>query len=145
MKCIDDELIQKYIDGEVSLQETGHIEAHMADCPQCARNIDEQSAFAGYIKRDISRLGGQPAVVPRFVAPVARKHRMNIRIKHYIYAASAACILVLIIFTLPKNSREKEIQLIYSFEGDYDANRPVSQQEMVIKIIDPKGKVTEYN
>jgi hypothetical protein len=61
-----------------------------------------------------------------------------------LYAVSAACAIFLIVHLFPKQqSKEKEIQLIYSFDGDFDANRTVSQQEMVILMINSDGKVIE--
>jgi len=146
MKCINDELIQKYIDGEASTQEAGQIEKHIAGCSICARKIEEQRTFAGAIKRNINNMGRQPVIIPEFITPVTQKRRLNI--KYYIYAVSAACAIFLIIFLFHdrnKNRNEnKEIRVIYSLEGDYDANRTVSQQEMVIMMIDSNGKIIEY-
>jgi len=78
MKCIDDELIQKYIDSETNSGEAVLIESHAADCPQCARNIETQRAFADYIKREVGQWGRQPDVIPEFVAPATGKRRLKI-------------------------------------------------------------------
>ena len=148
MKCIDDELIQKYIDGETDAQETGRIEQHLTDCSRCARNVEEQRAFAGIIKRDIGKMGRQTVAIPGFVAPVVPKRKLNVKIRHYIYAVSAACAIFLLFFLILEHNepnQENEIQLIYSFIGDFDANRTIFQQEMTIIVIDAKGKVVEYN
>ena len=144
--CINDELIQRYIDRETGSEESARIEKHAADCPQCARNIEEQKSFSDYFKREIGQWKGQPDTIPEFVAPVTRKRELNLQIKRYLYAISAACaILLLIVLLFPKQSKEKDIQLIYSFDGDFDANRTVSQQEMEIIMIDSEGKVVKYN
>jgi len=145
MKCIDDELIQKYIDGETDSEEAALIEKHTADCPQCARNIETQKAFADYIKREVRQWGRQPDVIPEFVAPATGKRRLSLKLKHYLYVVSAACAIFLIVVLFPKQKKEKDIQLIYSFDGDFDANRTVSQQDMVIMMIDSDGKVVRYN
>lgn len=145
MNCIDDELIQRYIDGEANLQEAEFVEKHVVHCSKCARDIEEQREFSTAIKRNIACLDIQPVMIPAFVAPVARKHKLSIKIRHYLYAASAACVLFLIIFLIPKRTVAKEVQLIYCFEGDFDSNQPVSKQEMVIRMIDPDGNVTEYH
>ena len=145
MKCIDDELIQKYIDGETDSEKAALIEKHAADCPQCARNIEKQKAFADYIKKEVGQWGKQPDVIPEFVAPTTGKRRLSLKLRHYLYVVSAACAIFLIVLMFPKQKKEKDIQLIYGFDGDFDANRTVSQQEMVIMMIDSDGKVVRYN
>ena len=148
MKCIDNELIQRYIDGETNLRETVGIEKHLANCSPCTRNIEAQRTFAGAVKNRIKNWSSQPVVIPEFVAPVAKKRKLNVKIRHYIYAASAACAALLLFFLISEHNgknRENEIQLIYTFVGDFDANRTISQQEMTIIVIDANGKIVEYN
>jgi len=148
MKCIDDELIQRYIDGEIDARETDRIEKHLADCSPCARNVAEQRVFADGIKRTIGQWSAQPVIIPEFVAPVARKRRLNVKIRHYVYAVSAACAALLFVFLLPERKSDlhnAEIHLIYGFHGDFDANRPISQQEMTIMMVDANGRIVEYN
>jgi len=145
MKCIDNELIQRYIDGEASPFETERVEKHIAECSQCARNVEEQRAFACYLKKEIGQWGKQPVIIPEFIAPfITPRRRLNLKIRHYVYAVSAACVIFLIVFLFPDKNKNKEIRMIYSLEGDYDSNRTVSQQEMTIIIIDADGKIIEY-
>ena len=145
MKCIDEALIQRYMDGETGAQETGRIEKHVAGCSQCARNIEEQRAFADCIKREIGHWGKQqPDFIPEFIAPVVRKHRLNVKIRHYIYTVSAACAIFLFVILFPDRNEKKGIQLIFSVDGDFDSNRTASQQEMIILMIDANGNIAEY-
>ena len=144
MKCIDDELIQRYLDSETDAREVERIEKHVAVCASCARNIEQQRIFADGIKKAIGQWGRQAVVIPEFVAPVARKRK----IRHYIYAVSAACAVLCFVFLLPERNRqnqEKEIYLIYGFDGDFDANRTISQQNMTIMLVDANGRIVEYN
>ena len=146
MKCNDNELIQKYIDGETTLSESKQVEKHIADCRSCIQNIEEQKTFTDYIKKEIGRWGKQPLVIPEFLAPIPKKNKLKLKIKHYYYAVSAACVIFLLLFLFPEQkSKEKETRLIYGFCGDFDSNLPVSQQEMTIIIIDSNGKVIESN
>jgi predicted anti-sigma-YlaC factor YlaD len=144
MKCIDNELIQKYIDGETKLQETDLIEKHVAHCSKCVQNIKEQKTFAENIKLKIRQLDKQPVFIPEFVKPDAQKRDLNLKIRHIVYAVSAACAIFLFVFLLPKQSKETDFLMIYCLEGDFDSNKPFSQQEMVIKIIDSNGKIVDY-
>lgn len=156
MKCINNELIQRYIDGETDLQETARIKKHLSDCPQCTRNVEEQKTFAEAIKKRINNSCQPPFAIPEFVAPnvckhtSVRKHKLNLKIKYYIYAASAASAIFLIFFLRKEHNAEPphvppSIQLIYGFNGDFDSNRTVSQQEMTIIVIDADGKIIECN
>ena len=147
MKCIDDELIQRFIDSETDSQETARIEKHLADCAQCVRNVEGQRAFAGVIKSNIESWGSQPVIIPGFVTPVSRKNKLNLKIRHYIYAVSAVAAVLLIVVLRPEQNKEElntVVQLIYSFDGDFDSNKTVSQQEMTFFMITPDGKVVEF-
>ena len=144
MKCINDELIQKYIDGETDSQETVRIEKHLADCSPCAQNLAERKAFADAIKTKIGQWGRQPVIVPGFVAPVFRKHRLKLKVRHYVYAVSAACAVLLFVFLRPEQSEDDlntTVHLMYSFDGDFNSNRPISQQEMTIKVMGADGNI----
>ena len=145
MKCIDDELIQKIIDGETDSQETTLIEKHLAECAPCVRNVEEQRAFACVIKNKIESWGSQPVIIPRFINPVSRKNKLNLKIRHYIYAVSATTAVLLFLFLFPERNElhPNTLHLIYSFDGDFNSNRTVSQQEMTIRVIDADGNTIE--
>jgi len=147
MKCINDELIQKYIDGETHAPETESIEKHVEKCPLCAHRIEEQRVFAGNIKSTLNSWRTNPVAIPEFVTPAAPKRRLIIKTKYYIYTASvaAACVIFLALFLLPRENETIEYQMVYYFDGDFDSNRTFSQQEMTIKIFDANGKIIELN
>jgi len=149
MKCINDELIQKYIDGETDLQETNRIKKHLTECSQCFHKVEEQKAFIEAIKRRLGDTDKQAVIIPEFVTPTVRKRKFNLKIKHYIYAVSAASVIFLIIFLRHEQSVEScsnpSVQMIYSFDGNFDSNKTVSQQEMTIVVIDANGKIIDCN
>jgi len=145
MKCIDDELIQSYIDGETDSQETDRIEKHLADCSLCAHSIEEQRAFADVIKTEIGHWGRKLDIIPDFVAPNTRKHRLKLKIRHYIYVVSAACAVLLFVFLRSEQTAatQSSIHLMYTFDGDFNSNRTVSQQEMTFIVMDADGNIVE--
>jgi len=147
MKCIDDELIQKFIDGETNPQETNLIKKHLEECAQCARKVEEHRAFAEAIKRGIYTMGKQTVVIPEFIAPTIPKRRFKVKTKHYIYAttAAAACVAFVMLFLPQRENEVNEYQMIYCFDGNFDSNRTYSQHEMTIKIFDSNGKMIEFN
>ena len=173
MKCIDDELIQRYIDGETNLLETEQIEKHIAVCSPCAGIVEEKKAFANAIKNELQKLGNRFVVVPEFTVPTTRtearsasstklKHPFpeacrrerglrqahpRFNLKYIVYAVSAACVAAFMLFVLLPERQEKveESQiLMYSVIKDFDANRPYSQQETSIYMIDGDGKIIDY-
>jgi len=200
MKCISEELIQKYIDKEASAKEKVYIISHSADCARCAEKIEDMQQTASQIKQTIGLIDENNVEIPGFTKPLDHQNIIRTNITRIIYAASAACIILLLFFIFQKQNHEvklvsnrvsdgmetaflstrdssptshdrqtridainkKESQepgqaiskrhsltdltLVYSFnlESEFNANLPISEQEMVIQIIDPQGKVTKY-
>ena len=64
MNCIDDVIIQSYIDGETDIRETEQIETHIAECSLCSNRIEEKRAFANIIKADLQKLNSPSVEVP---------------------------------------------------------------------------------
>jgi len=75
MKCIKDEIIQKYIDGETTARETAAIEKHAETCSFCAQKIENQRVFAKQMKEKMGSWENFPTVIPEFKAPNLSKRR----------------------------------------------------------------------
>ncbi|MCL2073133.1 MAG: zf-HC2 domain-containing protein [Marinilabiliaceae bacterium] len=144
MKCIDNTLFQNYIDGETTPQETEMIKKHINGCSQCAQIFEQQRIFATNIKTNINKLVNEPIKIPDFIVPAIKKRHFKIKIRHIVYAVSAACAIIAVLFLFPKKSQEIEYRLIYCFDGEFDSNKTYAQQEMVIKMIDSNGKIISY-
>jgi len=146
MKCISDGLIQKYIDGEVNLKEEAFIKEHISDCENCAQRLEERKELANSIRKVINQFGSIEVDVPEFKLPIAQKKIISIKHKRYVYSISAACILILIFFVFLNQKQTENIEINYSYnlESEFDANLPVSEQEMVFQIIDSDSKLTTY-
>ena len=130
MKHIDNELIQKYIDGEVTQNEICFIEKHIADCQECDDNIEKHKELISFIKKDYSV---EDIYIPEFTKPARIKSW-----KRYIYYATAACIagLLFLLFTEKKVQEDKNPEILFLYTIDeYDANETILQQEMNLKII----------
>lgn len=143
MKCIDDELLQKYIDGELEPQERAAVEEHIAVCSRCVRKMEAQKQFVEIFKSDMNRLGREPEMIPAF-DKTAKRRKTAIRKRFIIYAAAAAaaCALLLILIGQPKENPE-EFTIIYGIDGSFDANKPYLQQDMVMYLVDKDGNVME--
>jgi len=144
MKCFSDVLIQKYVDKETSAKENSMIQSHVATCSECAKKIEERRKTTNHIKKLLGSLYKEEVQVPNYHEPEHQKKTLSIHLKKVVLVALAACLLILflIFYQKPKD----KIEAVYSFdvESEYNANLPLSEQEMVIEIIDSKGKLTKY-
>lgn len=144
MKCISEELIHKYIDKEASTKEEAYIFSHIKDCDKCVQKIDIIRQRAYNIKKLIGLTDKIEIEIPAFKKPVHQNKTFYHRFKYIIYSASAACILIFFLFFFQKTKDDVEYIFSYDLEGEFNANLPVSEQEMVIKITDSEGKLTNF-
>jgi hypothetical protein len=144
MNCINEQLIQEYIDGECSVYEAKQIEQHLSICSECARQHGTMKRLAKEIKLAINDLNIDSIVIPTFT-PRFKKTTQK-PIKYIIYSLSAACIILFILFFVDKkyHSNQKETIIVQCITREVDANRPATEQEFVIEVLDDKGKSSEY-
>jgi len=144
MRCISDELIQKYIDEEASAKENSIVQNHLTTCSRCANKVEESRYSTNRIKKLIGSLNKNEIQVPIFKEPENHKKTFSINYKKVIYAASAACLVI--VFFIFQQKPKDEIEFVYSYdvESEYNANLPLSEQEMVIEIIDSEGNLLKY-
>jgi hypothetical protein len=146
MICINDDIIQKYIDGEASPDEASLIENHIATCNKCVLRIENQRKLSTNVKKAISLLSKDTLEVPKFEIPLNNIKRHSLTSKRLYYFIAAACILLFaIVITLKKemeNNNETRIEI--GSVMDVDANLTVSQLPLVISVIDSKGTISEY-
>ena len=146
MRCIDSDLIQKYIDEELTPEEAVLIEGHIKHCKACTAKISAQLKLATRMKNTINLLTENPIDIPEFEIPQNRKKMHAIASRRHISIVAAACItiLLLIIFQNKETVVENNEYYIQLVEHEYDANRSLSDQELIIEFIDPEGNLSEY-
>jgi uncharacterized membrane protein YvbJ len=144
MRCISDELIQKVVDKETSEKENSIIQSHITTCSKCAKKIKERKYAANRIKELIGSLNKNEIQLPKFQEPENQKKTIQIHLKMVIAIVFAACVLIFFLVFYQKPTDEIEYVYSYDVESVYNANLPLSKQEMVIEIIDSKGKLIKY-
>lgn len=144
MNCIDEQLLQKYIDGECTDSEMTELKQHLAICPACTQNLDEREKLSVGIKRALHSLKAEEIGIPVFKN--RNKRLINRNVNLIIYSLSAACILLFVVFIVGNEIQpnQKEITIVQSVPIEVDANRPASDQEFVIEVYDGKGQRIEY-
>ena len=146
MRCIDSDLIQKYIDEELTPEEAVLIEGHIKHCKACKAKIRNQRKLATHVKDAINLLTGEVVDMPEFEIPQNREKMHGLTTRRLIYGVAAACIavLLLILFQNKDTVAENNEYIMQIVEYDYDANRSISDQKLKIEIIDPEGNLSEY-
>lgn len=146
MICINDDIIQKYIDGEATADEVSLIEIHITECNNCVRRIENQRRLSTYVKKAITLLSKDTLEVPKFEIPAKNIEKHLLTPNRLYYAIAAACVLLFVIVITQKKEikNDDEIKIDIGSIVDVDANRTVSQLPIVISIIDSKGKISEY-
>jgi hypothetical protein len=146
MICINDDIIQKYIDCEATPDEVSSIENHIASCNNCMIRIENQRRLSAYLKKAIALLSKDTIEVPQFEIPTKsiKKHFLTPRRLYYTIAAACVLLFVIVITQTKEIKNNDEIKIDIGSIMDVDANRTVSQLPLVISIIDSKGKISEY-
>ncbi|MBE9466791.1 MAG: zf-HC2 domain-containing protein [Bacteroidetes bacterium] len=144
MRCISEELIQKFVDKETSEKENSLVQSHLTTCSKCDQAVKERRNTSNRIKELIGSLNRDEIHIPEFQEPENHKKILKIHIKKIVAIAAAACILISFLIFYQNPSNEIEYVYLYDVESDFNANLPLSEQEMVIKIIDSKGKLTKH-
>lgn len=144
MRCISDELIQKYVDREVTIKESSLVQGHLTTCSKCAGKVEERRVVANRIKKLLGSINKNEIHVPVLPESEYQRKTVYFHLKRALYVASAACLIILFFILHQKPKEEVEFVYSYGIESEYNANLPISEQEMVIEIIDSKGKLTRY-
>src|SRR6185369_17118012 len=87
MQHLDEGTIHAWLDGALSPDEVAGVEAHVAECPQCAAAVAEARGFIAASSRILTALDH----VPRGVVPVARPARWS---NPAMWRAAAALLVV---------------------------------------------------
>ncbi len=135
MNCINRELIQKYIDGETNSEEQLLIEQHTSVCSQCLLELNSRRKYSEQFRNMIQCSETKKMDIPEFKVPKNFKTGWYSIAKLLIYTSSAACIIFFIAFFLIQEQKEETPLLYLTMETEYDANLPLQEQEMDIKLI----------
>jgi hypothetical protein len=146
MTCINDGIIQKYIDGEATPSEVSFVENHIASCNKCVIRIENQRNLSTNVKKAINLLSKDSIEVPEFEihSKNIKTHFLTAQRLYYIVAAACILLFVIVITHKKESNNDDKIKIDISSIMDVDANRTVSQLPLVISIIDSKGNISEY-
>jgi anti-sigma factor RsiW len=146
MRCLDDVLIQKYVDCETSLKENSIIRKHISVCPECGEKIETAKQFTLQVKEALQSIQEEEPEIPVLNLPERIEDRKAFKLRSALYGLSAASLFVAaLVFSLnQKDVSEEELYLLFNHGWEYDANRTISEQDMTMGIIDNDGNFREY-
>jgi anti-sigma factor RsiW len=145
MKCLEDAMIQQFIDGETPPGELSAVEQHLSTCPACAGRAKAQRTLSRNIKYILNALGGEAVEIPPFSPIRAYRGHRNLT-RGSVAMIAAAAVILLLIMVIPWRSGDNTDILLQkgNDKTTLDANSPVADRPMVIVVVDAKGNRSEY-
>jgi anti-sigma factor RsiW len=145
MKCIDSELLQRFFDGECSDEEAIEVKLHLNACQNCRHRYKALQTRVHSIHQALGMLCSDNIDIPPMPLPKPARKRISLHRKFLVPLLAAASILLFIlVFNTKENNNMSGDQMSQScFSGEFDANKPVYQQELSFTAISPDGKVSE--
>ena len=143
MNCIDSIKLQKYIDNECTEKTRAAIERHLSECNSCSVRYRQQLEQSKRIKASLNVLNINTDEIPAFEKQAIKTKSHSIK-KYIIYSLSAACLLLFILIFVDKKPNNTQNQLVLTNNQEFDSNKPITGQPLVISIIDPEGNCSEF-
>lgn len=135
MKHLDNSLIQKYIDNELSKIKAKEADAHLENCELCRNEIEQRKYFSEKIKSSLDSLVSDVIPVPEFVLKSQRNQKRKTLKIAIISSLSTACAMILVLliikFSKPETNCNEFIFDYYTID-DYDANKPFPEQDLAV-------------
>lgn len=135
------------------------IESHLKKCKECSEKVEQQRNRNGLINDMMNNLTDKDVVRPplsllfnpmlQVVESADQKIENNLKSgwsyrKRLLYGLCGACaVLLFLIYPLRiLLDKQKKVIQIQEVIRDVDANRPFTDQETVVTVIDPNGNVS---
>jgi anti-sigma factor RsiW len=133
MKCISEEKLQHYIDGELSESELLFVKSHLADCSRCYERMQELEQRASLVKTAFASISDERVIVPEFKKSCeVRKEKKQLKAWGLDLAVASVVLCLLGVFFAHEQKRENEFMLQYGYDMEFDANLPPGEQEITI-------------
>ena len=94
MQHLDEGTIHSWLDGALSADEAARVEAHVAECPQCAAAVAEARGFIAASSRILTALDNAPRGVIPVAAPVKRVNPLVWRVAATVLVVAAGSLAV---------------------------------------------------
>ena len=95
MQHLDEGTIHSWLDNALSPDEAARVEAHVAECPECAAAVAEARGFVAASSRILTALDDAPRGVLPAAGPVRRGNRAMLRAAAAVLVVAAGSLVVL--------------------------------------------------
>jgi predicted anti-sigma-YlaC factor YlaD len=147
MNCLSDELVQRWIDKELSSGEAVELKAHLQTCAECRYRVQEQEQLATKLKQLIAGPAQTGSSIPPFIYPVEPATRKKKKLTNWLRVAAVMLPLILLlkIFTNKEEVYQptREQQLMYESFNDMDANSAFQERLMVTTSTNQEGELLD--
>jgi len=138
---LSDEILNKYVDNELSAEELSEVSEHISNCPECLSKLKAQRVVEHHLKRlesfslsnNFSNL-----VMMKINASVSYKPKKSyfMRIIFSFFAASCLAVLVFIFANMPDVSGSGEYSKMFDqfsefINGVFSANQKIFSQKTI--------------
>ena len=139
--------MQRYVDEAFSFQERIYAANHILKCESCSGRIEQLKKRKRAIIHALDNTAGSKlSHIPEFIPDTTRTRILYPWILRWVVpVAAASMVLAIIIPSLWSKHEEKDqIIVVRDYTTDVDANRPITEQEVVLKMVDENGNITEW-
>ncbi len=146
MKCIDNELLQCFHDGECLHEEAQRVGLHMSTCPDCRQRYEQLQSRVKAIKSSLNRLCPEAIEIPPVKLHESAREHISFRRKYLLpLLAAASLLLFILVFNKKEKNNISGDQMLHTcFISELDANKPIDEQEFSFTVISPDGIVSEH-
>nr|WP_321451975.1 zf-HC2 domain-containing protein [uncultured Carboxylicivirga sp.] len=136
MNCLDEGIIQSYIDGELSDKKMSDVATHISSCKHCLAQLKQQeerkSTLLGLMQNANDKVDVPAFNIPEQVVEIPlRRSRVWMKV-------SAACVFLILLFTTyqAQDKEQKEIFFYPEWQDQVDANLPITEQNLTITYVE---------
>lgn len=143
LTCLSEDVIQQWIDGELSTIRREQVHEHLNGCEECRDKVQQQQAWALAIKKALTT---EEVEIPEFVPvnEVPATRRFPLWLKIAAVAIPAFCIVQLLLHPEKTYQPSHDELLMYQSLSDMDANAAFQERVIVTTATNQEGEIVEF-
>lgn len=136
MKCMNEGTLLAFLDNELSTKEKNQIQNHINQCDECAGMLESLQQRKENLMALMNDNIANDCVVPPFEPQSAAYFTPDNKsqFQKVVFYVVAAAILVMLLLVLKPEKSNDFIIYTYDLTCEFDANLPITKQEMTIHI-----------
>ena len=144
-KCLSDEILQQYIDEELTNEQMRNVETHLSTCESCKLAMEEKKSIIEQLKFALENVEREEIIIPEFDNKTL-EIRNSEKHKKLVWWAAASMVLILIsVFIFDKPEKVTiNLEFVYrEMQSEIDANKPWHEQNSTIYILNESGEIID--